>query len=396
MQSNYLALDMDYSRALQQPFWGDQGAVEDVRSTLGSLPPLIDPDSPARLARRLADVARGDAVVVQAGDCAEDPAECTPEIVGRKSRLFQLLAGLLSSASGKPVVKVGRIAGQYAKPRSLTTETVDGVTMPVYRGHLVNGPARDQASRRHDVQRLLAGHQAAAAVIENLHRSRQEKRNPAVWTSHEALVLDYEIPQIRAVRGQSVLTSTHWPWIGNRTRGPEGAHVTLLAGITNPVSCKIGPGATLDDLLALCAVLDPQRQPGRLTFTVRMGVEETRQSLAGLVRGVRNAGFPVIWMVDPMHANTTLTPDGFKTRAVDTLIEEVQAFQSAVTAGGRSPGGIHLELTPDDVTECVDSSEAIGQVGHRYTTLCDPRLNPRQATAVLRAWEPAAKSLEVL
>ncbi|MFB6392098.1 3-deoxy-7-phosphoheptulonate synthase [Polymorphospora lycopeni] len=374
--------------ARQQPEWDDPAQVEHVRAVLASLPPLVEVESLSRLRGLLAGVSAGQAQVVQAGDCAEDPAECTAGDVERKTRLLNVLAGVMSAVTHQPVVRVGRIAGQYAKPRSAATEWVDGVEIPVYRGHMVNGPEPDPQVRRPDPLRMLAGYWAASQLMDHLAPTPEARIEPAVWTSHEALLLDYEIPMLRRDRqGRAALTSTHWPWIGERTREVEGAHVSLLANVINPVACKIGPRTTVADLLALCTRLDPEREPGRLTLIARMGADATMDLLPPLVRAVRAAGHPAIWLVDPMHGNTVTTAEGRKTRVVETIIREVTAFQSAVRAAGGTPGGMHLETSPDDVTECIDVRHDTGRIDERYTTLCDPRLNPRQAVAVVSAWQ---------
>ncbi|MER6014410.1 3-deoxy-7-phosphoheptulonate synthase [Streptomyces bluensis] len=375
--------------ARQQPPWGDPAQVEQVRDVLATLPPLVEAESLGRLRGLLASVAAGQAQVLQAGDCAEDPAECTANDVERKVGLLNVLAGVMRAITHQPVVRVGRIGGQYAKPRSARTEWVGGVEIPVYRGHMVNGPEPDLEARRPDPRRLLAGYRAASQLMANLGPTRRARVEPTVWTSHEALLLDYEIPMLRRDREDRVtLTSTHWPWIGERTREVEGAHVSLLADVVNPVACKVGPRMTVADLLGLCARLDPGQEPGRLTFIARMGADATMDVLPPLVRAVRAAGHPVIWLVDPMHANTVTTADGRKTRVVETIVREVRAFQVAVRTAGGIPGGIHLETTPDDVTECVDASYGTDRIGENYTTLCDPRLNPRQAVSVVSAWQP--------
>ncbi|WP_175433316.1 3-deoxy-7-phosphoheptulonate synthase [Streptomyces hawaiiensis] len=374
--------------ARQQPQWGDPAQAKQVRDALAALPPLVEATSLSRLRGLLAGVAAGQAQVVQAGDCAEDPTECTAGDVERKVGLLNVLAGVMSAITHQPVVRVGRIGGQYAKPRSARTEWVGGVELPVYRGHMVNGPEPDPEARRPDPQRLLAGYRAASQVMANLAPTPRARIEPAVWTSHEALLLDYEIPMLRRDReGRLALTSTHWPWIGERTRQPEGAHVALLADVVNPVACKVGPRMTVAELLELCARLDPGQEPGRLTLIARMGADETTDSLPPLVQAVRAAGHPVIWLVDPMHANTVTTVEGRKTRVVETIIREVTAFQAAVRTAGGIPGGIHLEATPDDVTECVDAHSGTDRIGRNYTTLCDPRLNPRQAVSVVSAWQ---------
>lgn len=375
------------SAAREQPAWEGTVEVGQVRDLLAALPPLVESESLSRLRRLLARVAAGKALVVQAGDCAEDPAESTAEDVGRKVDLLNTLARVMEETTHQPVVRVGRIAGQYAKPRSTSTEWVGGVELPVYRGHMVNCPEPDPVKRRPDPWRLLAGYWASSEVMTHLGSAPPAPIDPPLWTSHEALLLDYEIPMKRQDRvGQLVLTSTHWPWIGERTRQLGGAHVSLLSDVVNPVACKVGPTMEVDELLGLCAQLDPEREPGRLTLIARMGADAVADSLPPLVEAVRVAGHPVIWMVDPMHANTVRSSEGRKTRVVDTLIREVTAFQTAVHRAGGVAGGIHLETTPDDVTECVETRGDIDRGGDKYTTLCDPRLNPQQAVSVVSAW----------
>ncbi|MEU0626293.1 3-deoxy-7-phosphoheptulonate synthase [Streptomyces sp. NPDC005989] len=373
--------------ARQQPEWRDSAQVERVRDVLADLPPLVEAESLTRLRGLLAGVAAGQAQVVQAGDCAEDPAECTAGDVERKAGLLDVLAGVMNSITHQPVVRVGRIAGQYAKPRSARTESAGGIEIPVYRGHMVNGPEPDLEARRPDPRRLLAGYRAASRVMDSLCPTPQARIDPAVWTSHEALLLDYEIPMLRPDReGRLALTSTHWPWIGERTRQIEGAHVALLAEVVNPVACKVGPRTTVAELLGLCERLDPGKEPGRLTLIARMGADAATDLLPPLVRAVRAAGHPVIWLVDPMHGNTVTTADGRKTRVVETIVREVVAFRTAVRAAGGTAGGIHLETTPDPVTECAENADDTDRIGDEYTTLCDPRLNPRQAVTVVSAW----------
>ncbi|MGW8486757.1 3-deoxy-7-phosphoheptulonate synthase [Streptomyces sp. NPDC055886] len=379
--------------ARQQPQWEEPAEVERVRDVLGDLPPLVDGASLARLRGLLAEVSAGQAQVVQAGDCAEDPAECTAGDVRRKVELLDALAGVMNAITRQPVVRVGRIAGQYAKPRSAETELSGGVRIPVYRGHMVNGPEPDPEARRPDPWRLLTGYRAASQVMAHLCPTPRQRIDPAVWTSHEALLLDYEIPMLRRDRqGLLALTSTHWPWIGERTRQLDGAHVALLADVVNPVACKVGPRMTVAELLGLCERLDPGKEPGRLTLIARMGAAATADLLPPLVRAVRAAGHPVIWLVDPLHGNTVTTAEGRKTRIVETVVAEVTAFQTAVRTAGGTPGGIHLETTPDAVTECADVPEGAGGVGEKYTTLCDPRLNPHQAMSVVSAWQAQAQA----
>ncbi|MGP2441057.1 3-deoxy-7-phosphoheptulonate synthase [Streptomyces sp. JW3] len=377
--------------ALQQPDWADHGHLHDVREELAGRPPLVAAADVRRLRSLLAEVAAGAAQVVQSGDCAEDPVECSAGDIARKSGLLDVLAGIVKMVTHRPVVRVGRMAGQFAKPRSRPTERVGGVELPVYRGHMVNSPEPDPLLRRPDPRRLLSCYAAASRAMTHLGWLDPGGRSascPPVWTSHEALLLDYELPMVRRDdAGRLLLTSTHWPWIGERTRAVDGAHVALLAGVDNPVACKVGPRTRTDELLALCALLDPERDPGRLTLIARMGAGSAADRLPALVGAVKAAGHPVIWLTDPMHGNTVTTPAGLKTRFVDTVVREVQDFQSAVRSAGGVAGGLHLETTPDDVTECVLNESEEGNVGDKYTSFCDPRLNPGQAISVVSAWQ---------
>lgn len=383
-------LDPRARPALQQPDWGEDPRLPTVREQLLLSDPLVTASDVRTLRAVLAEVAGGRALVVQAGDCAEDFAECTHDHVARKAGLLDTLAGVLTTRTRLPVVRVGRVAGQFAKPRSRPTEHVDGVELPVYRGHMVNSPVPERGARQPDPVRLLHGYTAARHAMENLgwHGERASlSPGPPVWTSHEALLLDYEIPLTRAdEHGLPLLASTHWPWIGERTRQPEGPHVALLSDVVNPVACKVGPETSVDDVLELCARLDPHREPGRLTLVARMGADLVDERLPRLVWAVRAARYPVIWLTDPMHGNTVNSKYGLKTRHVDVVAAEVRAFQRAVRSSGGVAGGLHLETTPHDVTECdLGIAGAAEQLS--YTTLCDPRLNLGQAIAVVSAWQ---------
>ncbi|MER6307717.1 3-deoxy-7-phosphoheptulonate synthase [Streptomyces sp. NPDC001657] len=376
--------------AEQQPDWPDTGALEAVREELARAEPLVRAADVRELRGLLARAAAGELQVIQTGDCAEDPAESTPGDVARKTALLDMLAGTMKLNTDKPVIRVGRIAGQYGKPRSRPTEVVGGVELPVYRGHMVNRPEPDPELRRPDPGRMLLGLSAARQVTEQLGWTGAARRRGVeapVWTSHEALLLDYELAMVRAQDdGGLLLTSTHWPWIGERTRQVDGAHVALLAAVGNPVACKVGPSMAPDVIRRLCERLDPHREPGRLTLIARMGADAVRAQLPALVRAVREAGHPVIWLTDPMHGNTVTGPVGLKTRCVETVIREVTEFQSAVSEAGGVDGGLHLETTPDQVTECGVGADGFPGIGEKYTTLCDPRLNPSQAVAVAAAW----------
>lgn len=382
--------------ALQQPEWDDASQARRIRAVLASRPPLVKAQDVGALRTLLAQVARGEALVVQAGDCAENPLECDAEYVSRKSAVLDMLAATLKMAAHRPVVRVGRIAGQFAKPRSRPLERVGEVELPVYRGHMVNGPEPDPESRRHDPLRLLTSYMTASDTMEHLgwrspavsgHRPLIE---PRLWTSHEALVLDYEVPMIRELGdGRRWLGSTHWPWIGERTRQLDGAHLDLVAGIVNPVAVKVGPTTTVGEITALCARLDPLREAGRLTLIARMGAELVADRLPALVEAVRLAGHPVIWLSDPMHGNTVTGPDGHKTRLLETMAREIRGFLRAVTDVGGTAGGLHLETTPDDVLECAADLSVYEAGPVRRTSLCDPRLNPEQAVSLVSTWAGA-------
>ena len=375
----------------QQPRWEDREQLRSVRRALRRQPALVRNADVHRLRTELAEVAAGNARVIQAGDCAEDPSDSTLASVSKKAAVLEQLAGAMTTVTRAPVVAAARIAGQYAKPRSSPTEQIDDVELPTYRGHMVNAPEPDPAGRRPDPRRLLAGYRAASDVVRHLgwggHAAGAGIDVP-IWTSHEALLLDYEIPMLRRVGdGRLLLGSTHWPWIGERTRQTHGAHVALLAEIANPVASKIGPQATVDDVLALCERLDPAREPGRLTLIARIGAETVTDVLPVLVSAVRAEGHPVIWLCDPMHANTVTAPNGLKTRLLDRISTEARAFPDIVKASGGVAGGLHLETAADDdVSECVASASCMDLVGTKYTTFCDPRLNPRQAVSVVSTW----------
>jgi 3-deoxy-7-phosphoheptulonate synthase len=381
------------SSAGQQPEWTDPAQVARVRLILAARPPLVRFEDVRTLRSLLAQVAAGHAHVVQTGDCAEDPEECTPAHVWRKSAVLDLLAGTLKLTTHLPVLRVGRIAGQFAKPRTKPTERVGGVDLPVYRGHMVNSPEPDAENRMSDPLRILTCYMAANDIVEHLgwRHPRNRKAEPAieplVWISHEALLLDYEIPMLRETGdGRLWLGSTHWPWIGERTRRLDGAHVAMLAQVANPLGCKVGPSMTSAEIVSLCERLDPGREPGRLTLIARMGADMVAERLPPLVEAVRAAGHPAIWLCDPMHGNTVTAPDGHKTRMVATVAREVREFRAAVIGAGGVAGGLHLETTPDDVTECATDHAALDSVGDRYTSFCDPRLTPDQAITVVSAW----------
>lgn len=383
-------LDLRTLSAAHQPDWSDPTRLRAIREELSLRPPLVTPTSLRRLSMLLARAAAGEVAVVQAGDCAEDPAECTAMHVAGKAGLLEMLAGVLKMVTGRPVIRIGRIAGQFAKPRSKPTELVDDHELPSYFGHMVNRPEPNAVARQANPRHLLTGYAAASAAMTHLGWLNPANRSdicPPVWTSHEALLLDYELPMLRRDEdGLSYLGSTHWPWIGNRTRQLDGAHVALLASVVNPIACKVGPDLAADDLVELCQRLDPWQEPGRLTLIARMGADRVAAALPPLVEAVRAAGHPVIWLTDPMHGNTVRAGDGRKTRHVDTIIREVVEFQRVVRAANGQASGLHLEATPTDVTECVSRGRDDLSPTDRQLSLCDPRLNPAQAIDVVSAW----------
>ncbi|MFI0450314.1 3-deoxy-7-phosphoheptulonate synthase [Actinomadura sp. 6N118] len=376
--------------AAQQPKWDDPVQVARARAELADMPGLVDFDEVNRLRTLLADVAYGRRQIIQAGDCAEDPRECAPDELIPKISLLHQLAAVMRRGTGLPVVHVGRFAGQFGKPRSASVERLGDAEIPVFRGHAINSPQPEPGMRRPDPVRLLTCYHAAASAMTFLRNQPRDGAEPIVWTSHEALLLDYELPLLRRrLDGALLLSSTHWPWVGDRTRQPEGAHVRLLASVANPVACKIGPTTEVDELVALCAILDPLREPGRLTLIARLGAKAVSDHLPDLVSAVRAAGHPAIWLCDPMHANTVTTPAGRKTRYLERIVSEVRQFTTIVADVGGIVGGLHLEATPEPVTECVPNDQFVGRVDVCYTTACDPRLNPEQAVQVAAAWNAA-------
>jgi 3-deoxy-7-phosphoheptulonate synthase len=379
--------------ARQQPRWKDHALAERLSSALSDLPGLVTSDEVRHLRLLLAEVATGGLQILQAGDCAEDPADCVPEVLSRKAGMLDALAGAMQARTGLAVVRVGRIAGQFAKPRSIDVEHHGELELPTFRGHLVNDPQPDPQLRQPDPARLLTGYRAARAGTEFLRGLGGGWGLPTaapVWTSHEALVLDYELPLLRRDQRGLLLSSTHWPWIGDRTRQLDGAHVQLLARIQNPVACKVGPTTTPAELTQLCSVLDPARTPGRLTLISRMGAERIAEQLPPLMAAVRDAGHPVIWLSDPMHGNTQRGPMGRKTRLLTSIRREVELFQEVAAAERVVARGLHLEATPENVGECVADESRLDDLLDplSYAPLCDPRLNVDQAVAVVSAWRP--------
>ncbi|WP_214103824.1 3-deoxy-7-phosphoheptulonate synthase class II [Acrocarpospora catenulata] len=381
--------------ALQQPDWPDRDALAAAVADLADLPPLVPAKECDQLKARLAAVARGEAFLLQGGHCAETFADVTAEGVHATLRTLLQMAVVLVHATGLPVVKVGRLAGQYGKPRSLPTETRNGLTLPAYRGDAVNGLAFTAEAREPDPARLLRAYHAAATTL-NLVRaftaaghaevpacgvSTAASRAAEFYTSHEALLLDYESALTRkdSRTGEHYGLSGHMLWIGERTRRLDGAHLEFAAGIGNPIGVKLGPSVDCDEALTLIDRLDPDREPGRLTFVIRMGADRVRDRLPALVEKVTASGARVVWVCDPMHGNTYQAASGHKTRDFDTVLDEVRGFFEVHHALGTHPGGVHLELTGGHVTECVGAGVRAEDLGRRYETACDPRLNHTQS-----------------
>ena len=415
----------------QQPTYADRAAVDAAVTRLRTMPPLVFAGECDDLKAKLGAVARGEAFLLQGGDCAETFAGVTADNVRNKLRVLLQMAVVLTYAASVPVVKVGRLAGQYAKPRSSDLEQRDGVTLPAYRGDAVNGFDFTDESRRHDPARLVDVYHASAATL-NLVRAfvtggYADLRQVHTWntdfvrdslvgqryealaheidramsfmqaigadpdefhrvdfhSSHEALVLEYEHAMTRtdSRTGTPYDVSGHFLWVGDRTRQVDGAHVELLRHVRNPVGVKLGPTATADDALALAGRLNPDNEPGRLTFITRFGAARIRDGLPHLVEKVTASGLDVAWVCDPMHGNTFETGSGYKTRRFDDVIEEVQGFFDVHRSLGTWPGGVHIELTGDDVTECVGGGEELAEIdlAHRYESVCDPRLNRVQS-----------------
>lgn len=371
--------------AQQQPNWHDREARDDAVSFLERSAPLVTESEIAELADRLRAVANGRAILLQAGDCAEPLADTAPGIVEDKARALDLMAQVLERRTGAPAVRIGRIAGQFAKPRSKPYEVVGGIPLPTYRGALINDPRPSARAREHEPGRLFRARAAAEAITLQLRLRAGE----TIWTSHEALVLDYELPQLRPTTdGRTMLGSAHTVWIGARTNGLDQAHISLASNIVNPVGCKVSAGVGPDALAALANAVDPEREPGRLMLVSRMGAAIDR--LPALMDAVKREGHPVIWLCDPMHGNTLTAADGRKTRYLEAIANEIVAFQRAARAAGVVAGGLHLETTVEDVKECLINEQDPRECSDPYTSLCDPRLTIRQAVEMLSLWNLGA------
>ena len=429
--------------AAQQPQWPDAAALAEVHAELASYPPLVFAGEADQLRGQLAKAARGEAFLLQGGDCAETFAGATADGIRRRLKTMLQMSAVLTYGASLPVIKVGRMAGQFSKPRSSNDETRDGVTLPAYRGDAVNDYAFTPESRIPDPQRLLRAYHTSSATLNlirafttggyaDLRKVHEWNRGFAAtaanakydslardidkamkfmaacgadfdalqtvqfWSSHEALLLDYERPMTRTLDEEPPLSgpaaedvrqggpydvAAHMVWIGERTRQLDGAHVDFASRIRNPIGIKLGPKTSVDDALALVDKVDPYREPGRLTFITRMGASTIREALPALVEGVTKSGAQVTWVCDPMHGNTITSTSGYKTRRFDDVVDEVRGFFEVHQALGTVPGGLHVELTGDDVTECLGGAMEIDDaaLATRYESLCDPRLNHQQS-----------------
>ncbi|MGW1279611.1 3-deoxy-7-phosphoheptulonate synthase [Streptomyces tsukubensis] len=375
----------------QQPDWRDHAAFPAACERLASAPPLVTPTEVLGLRRTLSQLTSTGSLLLQLGDCAESFYECTPHHVAEKLGVIDRLGDRLGELTGRSVIRIGRMGGQFAKPRSQETEQHGGQIMPSFRGHMINSAIATPLTRLPNPRRMVWAYDAGAGVHAAMreHRAAGGPGAEGPWSSHEALVIDYESRLLRCDPETDALylSSTHFPWVGERTREPDGAHIALLSSVANPVGCKIGPTATPDDVLQLCEALDPQREPGRLVLIPRMGRDRIEEALPRLVRRVAEAGHPVIWLCDPMHGNTRTSRTGRKTRYLSHVISEAVRFRHILEEQQQYAAGLHLEVAAADVTECIGGSvRDEGDLDRRYTSLCDPRLNVHQALDLIEAW----------
>ena len=418
----------------QQPVYEDKALLEATTSQLAGLPPIVFAGEVRRLKKELARACEGKSFLLQGGDCAETFANFNAVNIRDMFKVMLQMAVVLTYAGGFPVVKVGRIAGQFAKPRSSDTETMNGVTLPSYRGDIINGFEFDENARKADPARMINAYYQSASTLNllrafargglaNLHeihrwnlgfvaQSEVDERfndlceritqtlnfmdacginseNTAAlsetrfFTSHEALLLPYEeaLTRVDSMSGDYYGCSGHMLWIGERTRDPQDAHVHFLSGLKNPLGVKVGPSITSDEILRLCDALNPDNEPGRLNVIVRMGADKIGQNFPAVLREVKRSGRAILWSIDPMHGNTIKAQNGYKTREFDKVLREVRSFFEIHKAEGTYPGGIHLEMTGQNVTECTGGAFNLTQeeLASRYETQCDPRLNANQA-----------------
>ena len=432
--ANYPGLDDWRGKTIgQHPQWAQHPDFARSIEELNTVPPLVFAGEVDRLRARLAEVASGEAFFLQGGDCAETFEGATADKISGRVRTLLQMAVVLTYGASMPVVKMGRMAGQFSKPRSSNEETRDGVTLPSFRGEMVNGFDFTPESREHDPNRMLRGYHTSASTLNliraftqggfaDLRRVHQWNMgfaaNPAYsryetmareidhavkfmaacgadfdalrttefFAGHEALLLDYEraLTRIDSRTDLPYGTSAHFLWIGERTRELDGAHVDLLSRLRNPIGVKLGPSTTGEDALRLIDALDPEREPGRLTFITRMGAKNIREKLPPVIKAVQEAGARPVWVTDPMHGNTVSLPSGYKTRNFDDVVDEVRGFFEVHRELGSFPGGIHVEMTGDDVAECLGGSDPVAEssFAERYETLCDPRLNHMQSLEI--------------
>lgn len=369
--------------ATQQPPWPDPLEASRILDRL-SPEPLVESNAVGRLNRQLRAVQEGHALVLQIGDCVEDLRRSGIEEVARKIEFIEFARSVFEQRTDVDVLAVGRIAGQYTKPRSNDHEIVDGASLPIYRGPMVNSHERDATARIPSPDRIRACHEASTGAMAAIDRYNSGNPGREIWTSHEMLLVDYELRYLLRTPEGNHLGTTHWPWIGERTRDLGGAHVAIAETLTNPVSIKVGPQASPQDVIGLAERLNPQRVPGKLSFIARMGIHLTSR-LHPLVAEVRRQGHPVNWICDPMHGNTVTTRRGIKTRRVEHIIAEVVGFNTVMSANGQVGAGLHLEATHENIYECT-SGDIEPDSGPRYTTLLDPRLNGEQLEQVITSW----------
>jgi 3-deoxy-7-phosphoheptulonate synthase len=379
--------------AAQQPDWRDHAAYQEACQGLESAPPLVAAAEIRQLRWSLSRLTTTGSLVLQLGDCAESFYECAPRRISEKLRVIDRLGDRFSELTGQSVIRVGRMGGQFAKPRSQATEGHGALIIPSFMGHMINSEIATPTTRKANPQRMLWAYDASEKVQQVMRKHRQgHGRTPTPegpWSSHEALVIDYESRLIRRDPDTDdlYLSSTHLPWVGERTRQPAEAHVALLSSVVNPVGCKIGPTANPEGILRVCEALDPRREPGRLVLIPRMGRKHIQEVLPPIIRRVANAGHPVVWLCDPMHGNTVKSRIGLKTRHLTDVITEALRFRDIVEGNRQHASGLHIEVAADDVTECIGGSvENEDDLQRHYTSLCDPRLNVDQATELIEAW----------
>lgn len=422
--------------ALQQPNWPDQNEVDKVLGDLSNLPPLVFAGEIRALKQQLAKAVKGEAFLLQGGDCSENFSKVTAPTIRETLKVLLQMAVVLTYAGGKPVVKVGRIAGQFAKPRSADTETIDGVELPSYRGDMVNQAEFTPESRIPDPNNMMKGYNMAASTL-NLLRAftrggfgslqrvqawnqefvaqspmgrsydRMAKQidqaikfmetigitteapqinQTQLFTSHEALLLGYEeaLTRVDSITGDWYNCSAHMLWIGERTRQIDGAHVEFLRGVLNPIGIKIGPTYEMDNVKRLLEALNPENEAGRITLITRLGVKNVEKVLPPLLREMKREGLNIVWSCDPMHANTYTAETGHKTRNFNDILAEITCFFETHWSEGTIPGGVHFEMTGENVTECTGGARNIidEELARNYLTSCDPRLNAEQSLEV--------------